>query len=156
MRTAVTVVGSGESSDPELLRTARQLGSAIAREGWVLVNGGRASGIMDASAEGAHAEKGLVIGILPEDTGRAASKHIDVGVRTGMGNARNNINVLSGDVVISLKGGPGTLSEIALALKSGRVVIPSASRSARRSTATSASTSSSTWRRSKRPSRPRR
>jgi uncharacterized protein (TIGR00725 family) len=123
MRTTVGVVGSGETSNPEALRMARQLGSAIAAEGWVLVNGGRNSGVMDASAEGAHVKGGLVIGILPDDTSRNASRHLDVAVRTGMGSARNYVNVLSSDVVIALKGDAGTLSEIALALKSGRTVI---------------------------------
>ena len=123
MRTTVGVMGSGETSNPETLRMARQLGSAIAQEGWVLINGGRAAGVMDASAEGARASGGLVIGIVPEDSSRAASRHLDVAIRTGMGNGRNYVNVLSSDVVVALKGGAGTLSEIALALKSGRNVI---------------------------------
>jgi len=33
------------------------------------------------------------------------------------------VNVLSSDVVIALRGGAGTLSEVALALKAGRPVI---------------------------------
>ena len=40
-----------------------------------------------------------------------------------MGNARNCINVLSSHVVVACAGGTGTISEIALALKSGRPVI---------------------------------
>ena len=41
-----------------------------------------------------------------------------------MDNARNNINILSSDVVIACGyGGSGTASEIALALKSGKPVI---------------------------------
>jgi predicted Rossmann-fold nucleotide-binding protein len=40
-----------------------------------------------------------------------------------MGNARNCINVLSSNVVVACPGGAGTISEIALALKSGRPVI---------------------------------
>ena len=43
---------------------------------------------------------------------------------TEMHNARNNINVLSGHVVISCgDGGPGTVSEVALAMKAGKPVI---------------------------------
>ena len=37
--------------------------------------------------------------------------------------ARNYVNVLSSDVVVALRGGAGTLSEIALALKAGRTVV---------------------------------
>lgn len=123
MRTMIGVMGSGEMSDPTVIRMARDLGGAIAKEGWVLVNGGRAAGVMDASAEGARAAGGLVVGILPDESTRAASKHLDIAVRTGMGDGRNWVNVLSSDVVVTLQGGAGTLSEIALALKAGRTVI---------------------------------
>jgi uncharacterized protein (TIGR00725 family) len=52
------------------------------------------------------------------------SEAVDVGIVTGMGSARNYINVLSSDVVIACgAGGAGTASEIALALKSRRPVI---------------------------------
>ena len=40
-----------------------------------------------------------------------------------MGEARNVINVLSSRVVIALRGGAGTVSEIAHALKLGRTVV---------------------------------
>jgi hypothetical protein len=49
---------------------------------------------------------------------------VDVVIVTEMHNARNNINVLSSRVVIACgNGGPGTASEVALALKAGRPVI---------------------------------
>jgi uncharacterized protein (TIGR00725 family) len=123
MRAIVGVMGSGEDDDAALLALARELGAAIAREGWVLLNGGRDSGVMDSSAEGASLGGGLVVGVLPDDDARRASRHLDVAIRTGMGDARNVINVLSSDVVIALAGGAGTLSEIALALNAGRNVI---------------------------------
>lgn len=123
MRTVIGVMGSGESGDKLLLALARDLGAAIAAEGWVLLNGGRNSGVMDASAVGARNKGGLVIGVLPDEGTAAASRHLDVAIRTGMGDGRNWINVLSSDVVIALRGGAGTLSEIALALKAGRTVI---------------------------------
>jgi uncharacterized protein (TIGR00725 family) len=116
-------MGSGDDADAALLEQARQLGESIARRGWVLLNGGRASGVMDASAQGASAAGGLVVGVLPDDDTRRASTYLDVCIRTGMGDGRNVINVLSSDVVIALQGGAGTLSEIALALNAGRTVI---------------------------------
>jgi hypothetical protein len=78
---------------------------------------------MDAASRGAHDAGGLVIGVLRGPDGAEASSYVDVGIRTGMGDARNVINVLSSDVVIALPGGPGTVSEVALALKSGKPVI---------------------------------
>jgi uncharacterized protein (TIGR00725 family) len=123
MRTVVGVMGTGDPGDRALIATARELGAAIATEGWVLLNGGRNSGVMDASALGAKTKGGLVIGILPDEGTAAASRHLDVAIRTGMGDGRNWINVLSSDVVIAMRGAAGTLSEIALALKAGRTVV---------------------------------
>src|SRR5262249_959135 len=49
---------------------------------------------------------------------------VDVRVLTGMGDARNVINVLSSDVVVVCgRGGAGTASEAALALKSNRPLV---------------------------------
>ncbi|MGE5138140.1 MAG: GNAT family N-acetyltransferase, partial [Rudaea sp.] len=65
----------------------------------------------------------LVIGILPDERSRPSSA-LDVAIRTGMGQARNNINVVSSDVLVACgTGGPGTVSEIALALKAGKPII---------------------------------
>ena len=123
MRTVIGVMGSGEDGDAALLGLARDLGAAIAAEGWVLLNGGRDRGVMDASAAGASAAAGLVVGVLPDADTLGASRHLDIAIRTGLGDARNAVNVLSSDVVIALSGGAGTLSEVALALKAGRPVI---------------------------------
>ena len=118
----IGVMGGGTAS-PNDLEIAYQLGSLIAQNGWVLLNGGRRAGIMEASAKGAKSLGGLTVGILPDESHRGTSAFIDIPVLTGMGNARNCINVLSSDVVVACPGGAGTLSEIALALKVRRPVI---------------------------------
>lgn len=123
MRTVVGVMGSGEDGDAALLAQARELGAAIAEQGWVLLNGGRAAGVMEASARGAAEAGGLVVGVLPDSDLHGASAHLTVAIRTDMGDARNAVNVLSSDVVVAMRGGAGTLSEVALALKAGRTVI---------------------------------
>lgn len=123
MRTVIGVMGSGDEGDTALSGLAHDVGAAIAREGWVLLNGGRARGVMDASARGAAEAGGFVIGILPDDDVRDASPSLSVAVLTGLGQARNVINVLSSDVVVALRGGAGTISEIALALKAGKHVV---------------------------------
>jgi uncharacterized protein (TIGR00725 family) len=123
MRTVIGVMGSGEDGDAMLLAQARELGAAIAGQGWVLLNGGRGSGVMDASAQGAAEAGGLVVGVLPDTDLHRASSHLSVAIRTGMGDGRNVVNVLSSDVVIAMRGGAGTLSEIALALGAGRTVV---------------------------------
>ena len=118
----VGVMGGGQVD--EAVRTmAYRLGALIAESGWVLLNGGRSAGVMDASAQGAADNGGLTVGILPDENTVQASKHIRIPICTGMGSARNSINVLSSDVVVACPGSAGTVSEIALALKHGKVVI---------------------------------
>jgi uncharacterized protein (TIGR00725 family) len=80
---------------------------------------------MEQAAAGAKAAGGLTIGILP---GRNAEEsppnaYIDLPIFTGMGQARNQILVLSAAAVIAVSGGWGTLSEIGLALKHGIPVV---------------------------------
>lgn len=121
-RLIVGVMGGG-TADERTSRMAYRLGALIAAENWILLNGGRNCGVMAASARGARESGGLTVGILPEADRRQAAPWIDVPIVTGMGSARNAINVLSSDVVVACAGGTGTLSEIALALKAGKTVI---------------------------------
>ncbi|MBW1695943.1 MAG: TIGR00725 family protein [Deltaproteobacteria bacterium] len=122
-RVPIIGVMGGGSVCAEDADNAYRLGRLIAKEGWILLNGGRKAGIMDASAKGAKDHGGLTIGILPDDTCHGASDYIDIPIITGMGNARNCINTLTSDVVVACPGGAGTLSEIALALKNNKPVI---------------------------------
>jgi uncharacterized protein (TIGR00725 family) len=64
-----------------------------------------------------------VVGVLPGADKGAASDFVDVVIVTDMGSARNNINVLSSDVVIACGLGAGTASEVCLALKDGKKVV---------------------------------
>jgi uncharacterized protein (TIGR00725 family) len=80
---------------------------------------------MDAACAGAKSVPGsLTIGILPTGPDGPVSAHVDVAVFTALGDARNIINVLSSDVVVACGvEGPGTASEVALALKAGRPTV---------------------------------
>lgn len=122
MRTVIGVMGGAVAEDA-VLEDARRIGALIAEAGWVLLNGGRNAGVMAASAEGAQGAGGLVIGVLPCDDWTGVAPGVDVPVLTGMGDARNAINVLTSRVVVVLPGDAGTLSEVALALKSERPVV---------------------------------
>lgn len=59
------------------------------------------------------------MGILPgaDASESEPNPHVTLGIFTGMGQARNQILVLSSAAVIAIDGGWGTLSEVALALK---------------------------------------
>lgn len=62
---------------------------------------------------------GLTIGVLPGIDAGEVSSAIDVPIVTGMGSGRDNINALSGDIMLAVGMGPGTAAEISLALKAG-------------------------------------
>lgn len=121
-RPVIGVMGAGEPS-PGRLRDARELGRLLAERGWIVLTGGRPAGVMAAASAGAKEVQGsLTLGILPGASG--AGPDVDVAVFTGMGDARNAINVLSSDVIVACGiEGPGTLSEVALALKAEKSVI---------------------------------
>ena len=123
MQTIVGVMGAGRTLDAPARAVAYRVGALVAERGWVLLTGGSACGVMDEASRGAHEAGGLVVGVLKGDTDDEASRHVDIAIRTGMGDARNVINVLSSDVVIALPGGAGTISEVALALKADKTVI---------------------------------
>jgi len=116
-------MGAGEPS-AESHAAAFRLGRLIAERGWILLTGGRPAGIMAAAAAGAKQIPGsLTLGILPTASGGEGAD-IDVAVFTGMGEARNAINVLTSDVVVACGvEGPGTASEVALALRADKPVI---------------------------------
>jgi uncharacterized protein (TIGR00725 family) len=119
----IGVMGPGEKATEADIQNAYRLGELIAQQGWILLTGGRKSGVMDAVNQGAKSANGLTIGILPSDHRKDISEAVDIAIFTDMGNARNNINVLSSDVVIACGMGAGTASEVALALKANKQVI---------------------------------
>jgi uncharacterized protein (TIGR00725 family) len=117
----VSVIGGGdcEAADRAL---AEEVGRLLAREGATLVCGGL-GGVMEAAARGAKEAGGITIGILPGHDRSAANPYLDYVLTTGIGHARNLAVVSSGDAVIAIGGGYGTLSEIGLAAKIGRPVV---------------------------------
>lgn len=140
-RPVIGVMGSGRDAHAEL---ARPLGAWLARAGFHLLTGG-GPGAMAEAARGffeVRPREGLVLGVIPgeADFDGAPGDHLNLtyAPRPGYPNpwvevpifthlpdsgldgtrptSRNHINVLSSDAVIALPGGPGTRSEVVLAL----------------------------------------
>ncbi|HPJ39264.1 MAG TPA: TIGR00725 family protein [Spirochaetota bacterium] len=116
----VVVIGSGD--DTANYNKAMAIGAFIAGKGWALVTGGR-GGIMEAASRGAAEKKGIVIAILPDSSMESANPYCSIVIPTGIGYARNLVNVLSGDVIVAIGGKAGTLSELAYAWQFGKPVI---------------------------------
>ncbi|MDB9315038.1 hypothetical protein PN462_18130 [Spirulina sp. CS-785/01] len=119
----IGVMGPGLSATSRDLENAYALGMLIAQAQWGLLTGGRNVGVMAAANRGAKEAGGLTVGVLPSAEPRSVSEFVDVVICTDLGNGRNNINVLSSDVVIACGMGLGTASEVALALKNGKSVV---------------------------------
>lgn len=117
----VAVVGTGEA-DETLYEQAREVGRLVAERGGTVVCGGL-GGVMEAASRGAVEAGGVAIGILPDEDRLRANRYLSYSVATGFGHARNLAVVCSGDVVVAVGGEYGTLSEIGLAKKVGRVVV---------------------------------
>jgi uncharacterized protein (TIGR00725 family) len=104
------------------MAAAERVGEGLARRGAVVVCGGL-GGVMEAACRGAKGAGGTTVGILPGLDRASANPFVDVAVPTGLGEARNALVVRAADVLIAVGGAYGTLSEIALALKTGKRVV---------------------------------
>lgn len=137
-RTIIGVMGSSRARYEEL---AFPLGIWLGQHGYHLLTGG-GEGVMAAVSEGFASvpdRKGVIIGIIPaqelyQGMNRANFQtkpgyphdrveipiitHLPLSATQGKENlSRNHINVLTSRVIIALPGGPGTISEIELALE---------------------------------------
>jgi uncharacterized protein (TIGR00725 family) len=120
-RVHVAVVGGGEAGD-DVCRLAEDVGRELARRDAVVVTGGL-GGVMEAACRGAKSREGSTLGILPTADRADANRWVDVAVPTGLGEGRNLLVVRAADAVVAVAGEFGTLSEIALALRSGTPVV---------------------------------
>jgi uncharacterized protein (TIGR00725 family) len=117
----IGVIGGSETSR-ENYALAYEVGGYIANRGAVLVCGGL-GGIMEAACKGAREKGGIALGILPGDKKSDANQFVTIAIPTAMGISRNALVVHAADVLIAFPGSFGTLSEIAIALASGKTVV---------------------------------
>lgn len=128
----VAVIGSGSEGHARL---AQPVGELLARLNVHLLTGG-GGGVMATVSEAfsnVPKRQGVVIGILPcrEDDPTspkvgypnswveiAIPTHLPLSGDRGLEPmSRNHINILASDIVLALPGGPGTISEVSLAIR---------------------------------------
>jgi uncharacterized protein (TIGR00725 family) len=114
----VGVVGPSGAPAAEVLAVAEEVGRLLAGADVVVVTGG-GTGVMEAASRGAAAAGGTVLGLLPGTDRGEGNAHLTVAVATGLGEMRNALLVRAVDAVISVGGSWGTLSEVALACRTG-------------------------------------
>jgi uncharacterized protein (TIGR00725 family) len=114
----VSVIGSGG----EWEEAAEEIGRLLGERGYTVVTGGLGE-VMAAAHRGAKGAGGSTLAILPGEDHDAANPWAEYVVVTGIGHARNLAVAASGEAVIAVGGGWGTLAEIAFARGLGRPVV---------------------------------
>lgn len=117
----IAVIGPSAASADELVR-AERVGVLLAERGAIVVCGGH-GGVMEAVCKGAAQNGGQTIGLLPGTERRSGNPYLSITLPTGLGELRNGLIVRAADAVISVGGSWGTLSEIALAVRTGKPVV---------------------------------
>jgi uncharacterized protein (TIGR00725 family) len=115
-------VAGASGAAPALLDQAEVLGRRLAEGGAIVVCGG-GPGVMAAVCHGAQSAGGTTVGLLPGLDRAEGNPHLTISIPTGLGQGRNLLLVRSSDALIAVGGGFGTLSEIALALRTSTPVI---------------------------------
>ncbi len=115
----VSIIGPNADSCTEAMyRLGEILGKSIADSGRIIICGGK-GGMMEAVCKGAQQSdnyhSGMTVGILPGYDRSEANAFCDIVIPSGIGYTRNSLVVSSGDVIIAVAGGVGTLTEIAFA-----------------------------------------
>lgn len=115
------VIGPSDAS-PELRRVAAEVGRRAAAAGAVVFTGGL-GGVMAAASRGAADSGGLTVGLLPGLDRAAANPWVRLAIPTGLGELRNGLLVRSCDALVAVGCSWGTLSEVALAVRTGVPIV---------------------------------
>lgn len=113
LQSACVFCGSSEAADPQFLAAAEALGRALAEAGIKLVYGGGGVGLMGATARGAHAAGGEVLGVIPTFLiGRERALETVEHIVVDNMHQRKMLMFERSDGFVILPGGVGTLEEV--------------------------------------------
>ncbi|MEO0420814.1 MAG: TIGR00730 family Rossman fold protein [Pseudomonadota bacterium] len=105
--------GSSDGRHERYREAGRALGSMLAKAGIGVVYGGATIGVMGAVADGALAEGGEVIGVIPEAMMTVEIAHHRTDLRVvGTMHERKALMAELSDAFIALPGGIGTMEEV--------------------------------------------
>ena len=110
--------GSRNGTKPAYSDAAKQLGIALAQEGWRLVYGAGDVGLMGEVARATQSAGGETFGVIPvhlvqREVGKSDLTHY---VITETMHERKKVMIMNADAVVVLPGGPGSLDELFEAL----------------------------------------
>ena len=114
IRRVCVYCASSRKADGAYLHAADRLGRLLARQGITLVYGGGSVGAMGALADGALAEGGRVIGVLPRfmyELEWGHSRLTELQLVNDL-HERKRLMIEEVDAIVALPGGSGTLEEL--------------------------------------------
>ncbi|MBK5113958.1 MAG: TIGR00725 family protein [Candidatus Heimdallarchaeota archaeon] len=125
-RKIISIIGgSAQTSLEKDNAIAFEIGVLLVDNGYRILCGGY-GGVMEAVCKGARSsskyQEGDTIGIISTLDSNDANEYCDIVIATGIHYARNQIITASGDGVVAIGGGSGTLSEIAFAWQLGKPI----------------------------------
>ena len=122
-RRVLVFCASSATCDPAFHKAAEQLGRLLARAGETVVYGGGAVGSMGALADGALAEGGRVVGIIPRFMRELEWAHgglSELHLVEDMSERKRRM-IQTADAIVTLPGGSGTFEELFEAITSKRL-----------------------------------
>lgn len=125
-RRIISIIGGSEQTSLEKDKAiAFEIGTLLIDNGYRILCGGY-GGVMEAVCKGAKTsskyQDGDTIGVISTLNSNDANKYCDIVIATGIHYARNQIITASGDGIVAIGGGSGTLSEIAFAWQMGKPI----------------------------------
>jgi uncharacterized protein (TIGR00730 family) len=114
VETVCVFCGSSPGADPVFTLAAERFGAAVAGRGLELVYGGASVGLMGLVADGALAEGGEVIGVIPDELFGDEVAHAGLTELHVVGSMHERKALMSelADAFVALPGGFGTIEEV--------------------------------------------
>lgn len=107
----------------KLYKLAEKLGKIVAKQGAVLITGGK-GGIMQYASRGAKSAGGITAGVVKGKERFSSNRFVDVEIVSGMeGCGEETMFILSCDGIIAIGGGAGTLQELTIAYRNKKPVV---------------------------------
>ena len=125
-RKIISIIGGSDQTALEEDRAiALTIGKLLIDNGYRILCGGY-GGVMEAVCKGARSSDkycdGDTIGVIASLDSNDANEFCDIVIATGIHYARNQIITASGDAIVAIGGGSGTLSELAFSWQMGKPI----------------------------------